>query len=129
MAREFLGKGWKFPVFIDEDGIIQMSQFEDDIREAIRIILGTSKGERVMHLDFGCDLQDCVFAPTNTATVGMIKDSVKEALLLWEPRIEVRNVDVSFDKSQEGKVVISIDYFVRAVNNEFNLVYPFYLNE
>jgi phage baseplate assembly protein W len=129
MAREFLGRGWKFPICLDEDGKIETSQFEDDIREAIGIILGTSKGERVMHPDFGCGIQDLVFATLNTSTIGMIKDSVKEALVMWEPRIDIKNIDVSIDKSNDSKVLVSIDYYVRAVNNEFNLVYPFYLKE
>lgn len=132
MAREFLGKGWKFPICLDESGKltkIKMSQLEDDVREAIGIILGTSKGERIMHSDFGCGVQDLIFAPLNTATMGMIKDSVKSALVMWEPRIDVKNIDVSVDETEESKVLISIDYNVRAVNNEFNLVYPFYLKE
>jgi phage baseplate assembly protein W len=132
MAKEFLGKGWKFPICLDESGQftkIRMSQLEDDVREAIGIILGTSKGERVMHSDFGCGVQDLTFAPLNTATMGQIKDSVKGALVMWEPRIDIKNIDVSIDESEEGKVLISVDYYVRAVNNEFNLVYPFYLKE
>lgn len=135
MAREFLGKGWKFPICLEESGKtpettkIRMSQLEDDVREAIGIILGTSKGERIMHSDFGCGVQDLIFAPLNTATMGMIKDSVKGALIMWEPRIDIKNIDVSIDESVESKVLISIDYYVRAVNNEFNLVYPFYLKE
>jgi hypothetical protein len=132
MAREFLGKGWKIPICLDESGKltkIRMSQLEDDVREAIGIILGTSKGERVMHSDFGCGVQDLIFAPLNTATMGMIKDSVKSALVMWEPRIDIKNIDVSVDETVESKILISIDYYVRAVNNEFNLVYPFYLKE
>ena len=82
-----------------------------------------------MRQDFGCGIYDFVFAPINTATIGMIEASVREALTLWEPRIEVINVNVSADKAEEGKLLISIDYRVRNTNNEFNLVYPFYLKE
>jgi len=129
MAKEFLGKGWKFPVNVDSKGRIEMSEHEQDIQEAIKIILSTSKGERVMRPDFGCGIYDFFFAPINTATLGMIEASVREALTLWEPRIELVNVSVSADKAQEGKLLISIDYRVRTTNNEFNLVYPFYLKE
>jgi phage baseplate assembly protein W len=129
MAKEFLGKGWKFPVNVDTKGKIEMSQHEQDIKEAIWLILSTSRGERVMRPDFGCGIYDFVFAPINTATMGMIEASVREALTLWEPRIELVNVGVSADEAQEGKLLISIDYRVRTTNNEFNLVYPFYLEE
>jgi phage baseplate assembly protein W len=129
MAKEFLGRGWKFPVIVDAKGKIEMSEYEEDIKEAIWIILSTAKGERVMRHDFGCGIYEFVFAPINTATIGMIEASVREALTLWEPRIELINVNVSAEKAEEGKLLISIDYRVRNTNNEFNLVYPFYLKE
>jgi len=129
MAKEFLGQGWKFPVDARSTGQIGMSKYETDIREAIWIILGTSKGERVMRQDFGCGIHDFVFATINTTTTGMIVASVREALTMWEPRMEIISVDVSTDRADEGKLLISIDYRVIRTNNEFNLVYPFYLRE
>lgn len=129
MAKEFLGTGWKFPVNVDRSGEIEMSSYEEDLKESIRIILGTSKGERVMRPDFGCGIYDFVFAVINTQTTGMIEASVREALVLWEPRIEIKMVTVTVDKAEEGKLLISVDYRVRSTNNEFNLVYPFYLKE
>lgn len=129
MAKEFLGRGWKFPVTVSSAGRIRMSEYEEDIKEAIRIILSTSKGERVMRPDFGCGIYEFVFASLNTATLGMIETSVREALTLWEPRIDLVNVSVSEAEAEEGKLLISIDYRVRTTNNEFNLVYPFYLTE
>jgi phage baseplate assembly protein W len=129
MAKEFLGRGWKFPVNVSLAGKILMSEHEEDIKEAIWIILSTSKGERVMRQDFGCGIYDFVFATINMATLGLIEASVREALTLWEPRIELVNVEISTDKAEEGKLLISIDYRVRSTNNEFNLVYPFYLKE
>jgi phage baseplate assembly protein W len=127
--KDFLGRGWKFPVKVDACGNIAISQHEQNIREAMEIILSTAKGERVMQPDFGCGIFDFTFAALNTATAGMIEASVREALTLWEPRMEVDKVDVSADKSEEGKIIICINYKVRATNNEFNLVYPFYLKE
>lgn len=129
MTKEFLGRGWKFPVNTDLKGRIEMSEYEEDIREAIWIILSTSKGERVMRPDFGCGIYDLVFDYINITTMGMAENSVKEALNLWEPRIELINVNASPDKEKEGKLIINIDYNVRTTNNRFNLVYPFYLLE
>ncbi len=129
MAKEFLGKGWKFPVNVDAQGEIHMSEYEQDIKEAIWIILTTSKGERVMRPDFGCGIHDYVFTVINTTTLSLIENSVREALVLWEPRIEVLAVDISREKINEGQLLVSIDYRVRTTNNRFNLVYPFYLTE
>jgi len=129
MAREFLGSGWKFPVKADSGGKIAASQYEEDVKEAIEIILSTSKGERVMRPDFGCGIYDFVFATPNAATRGMMEESVKESLMLWEPRIIVKDVEIHEESSDNEKILISIFYSVRATNNEFNLVYPFYLKE
>jgi uncharacterized protein len=106
-----------------------MSEFDDDIRESIRIILSTSKGERVMRPDFGCGIHDFVFASINTTTIGLVESSVREALTRWEPRIELLKVLVSTEESNVGRLLVGIDYRVRGTNSEFNLVYPFYLTE
>jgi len=129
MAKEFLGVGWAYPVRTSLNGDIAMSQFEDDIREAILIILGTAKGERVMRPDFGCGIHDLVFAPINTATITLVQNSVREALTVYEPRIELMRVEVLSDRADEGKLLVDMDYRVRSTNNRFNLVYPFYLKE
>lgn len=130
MAKEFLGKGWKFPVLVEGlTGKLAMSAYEQDIREALWIILSTAKGERVMHPDFGCGIHDFVFASLNISTMGMIESKVREALLCWEPRIEILRVEVSLEKADAGKLEVQIEYRVRTTNNQFNLVYPFYLNE
>jgi phage baseplate assembly protein W len=129
MSREFLGKGWKFPVSVNSQGEVEMSEYEQDIKEAIWLILSTAKGERVMRPDFGCGIHDFVFASINTANIGLIESSVREALTTWEPRIELKDVNVSTEGVGEGQIMISIDYTVRSTNNEFNLVYPFYLTE
>ena len=129
MAKEFLGVGWKYPVGTDLDGKIALSQYEEDIREAILIILGTAKGERVMRPDFGCGIHALVFAPINTATITLVENSVREALIVYEPRIELIRVEASAERADLGQLLVNIDYRVRVTNNRFNLVYPFYLKE
>lgn len=123
---DFLGRGWKFQVSV-EDGEIASSEGEDSIKESIKIILGTAKGERVMRPDFGCDINEIVFAPINTSTGTLIDFHIREALLIWEPRIDLLNVHVSPDENEKNKLVINIEYMVKASNTKSNLVYPFYL--
>jgi phage baseplate assembly protein W len=129
MAEEFLGIGWTFPIQVNEESRISMSEYEKDIKEAIWIILSTSKGERVMRPDFGCGIHEFVFSVMNTATITLISNSVKEALTIFEPRIQVTRVEVSSETISEGKLMIEVEYRVRTTNNRFNLVYPFYLSE
>jgi uncharacterized protein len=128
MAKEFLGVGWKFPVNVDTPtGKISMSEYDKDIQEAIWIILATAKGERIMQPDFGCGIHNLVFATLSMATIGSVELNVREALTRWEPRIDVDEVKVSAEQNNIGKLLIDINYRVRKTNNEFNLVYPFYL--
>lgn len=129
MAREFLGTGWQFPVTTDRKGDVELSTGVDDIEESIRIVLGTAKGERVMRPEFGCGIHEYVFGSTNATTLNLVEAAVEDALVEWEPRIEVSNVDASADRIAEGLLSISIDYRVRSSNTEHNLVYPFYLAE
>ena len=130
MEIDFLGKGWRFPAQVNPTtGRIDISKYEQDVREAIWIILTTARGERVMRPDFGCGIHDLVFDPISAATVGEVESNVREALINWEPRIEIINLEVSDEESFNGKLLINLDYRVRTTNNEFNLVYPFYFVE
>lgn len=123
---DFLGRGWKFPVALKE-GKIASSEGEDSIRESIRIVLGTSRGERVMRPDFGCRIDELVFAPNDTSTATLIAVNITEALEKWEPRIEVLNVNAVPDEEEGNKLNINIEYMVKSSNSKNNLVYPFYL--
>ena len=129
MSKDFMGVGWKFPVGVDPSGNVAFSKYEEDIKEAIIIILSTAKGERVMHPDFGCGIHGMVFQTINMSTLSLIEMTVREALTQYEPRIALVNVNVSADQAENGILLISIDYMVRSTNNQFNIVYPFYLNE
>jgi phage baseplate assembly protein W len=130
MAQKFLGVGWKFPVEVNmKEGKVALSKYEDDIKEAIWIILSTAKGERVMRPSFGCGIHEMVFQTLNMENLSIIERTVREALTLYEPRIEIARIDINLDQAQLGKLLIGIDYTVRSTNNQFNIVYPFYLNE
>lgn len=129
-GKEFLGRGFHFPVQADSaTGRVMMTSFEDDIREAVYIILMTRKGERLMRPDFGCGIHDFAFESMDYTTISQMEKSVKDALVLWEPRIRDIEVSLSYDGQENGKVNIHISYVVRSTNNPYNLVYPFYLNE
>lgn len=124
MAQSFLGTGWSFPIAPDAIGELEYAAYEESVRQAVWIILGTAKGERVMRPEFGCGIHDLVFERNTVSTAGKVTQSVREALLMFEPRIELVDVSVV---PQNDVMQISVDYRVRATNNAFNLVFPFYL--
>lgn len=126
MSDAFLGVGWAFPVAADGDRIA-VAVSEESIRDSLWIILGTARGERVMRPDFGCGIHDLVFATNSATTLGRVVREVHDALVRWEPRVEVLNVDAAPDPALPARLLIRVDYRVRTTNNQFNLVYPFYL--
>jgi phage baseplate assembly protein W len=127
VAEQFVGAGWGFPLRIDATGGIALVRRDQEIAEAMRIVLGTAPGERPMRPEFGCAVHDYVFAPADEDTAGRIAFEVRRSLDRWEPRIDVEDVVVSFDGREEGTVSIDVRFTVRGTNNPRNLVFPFYV--
>ncbi|RKN35821.1 GPW/gp25 family protein [Streptomyces hoynatensis] len=127
MARQFVGAGWAFPPRTDATGRIALVSGDREIEEAIRLVLATSPGERPMRPEFGCRLHDYVFAPADAGTAGQLAAEVRRALDRWEPRIEVADVVVRFDETDDGVLYLDIGYSVRGSNDPRNLVFPFYV--
>lgn len=126
MSDAFIGRGWAFPVRTDATGGIALVSKDQEIEEAIRLILGTAPGERPMRPDFGCRIHHYVFASADATTAGLLEIEVKQSLLRWEPRIQVLKVDVTFDMDNVATAYIDITYRVRTSNDPRNLVFPFY---
>jgi phage baseplate assembly protein W len=130
MSKEFLGRGWKFPIEVDAStGRIKQTEHEDDIAEAIRIIIWTAKGERLMRPDFGSGIDRYLFEGNDDTTLRLIEAEVDEAIRMWEPRVHEVQVQVERDQAHEERLLIHVQYEVRNTNNLFNQVYPFYLYE
>ena len=127
MDSDFLGVGITFPMELNELGKVKMSRYEEAVRQSVWIILGTAPGERLMRPDFGCGIHNLVFAPNSAATIGKVVSEVTSALIEWEPRIDVLDVNAAPDDNQANLLLIQISYQVRTTNNRFNLVYPFTL--
>lgn len=129
-VNSFLGRGFKFPIQVDEmTGKMKTSAYEEDIKEAIYLILMTKKGERIMNPEFGCGIYDYAFGTLDYTSLSMMERSIREALALWEPRIIDVEVNLTIDDEKDSCVLISVDYTVRSTNNPYNLVFPFYMNE
>ena len=127
MSEEFIGSGWAFPLKVDAGGRIALVDGEREIRESIRLILGTAPGERPMRPEFGCKVHNYVFASPDADTTGRIAYEVRESLLRWEPRIDVEDVTVTVDQEDPTVVYIDVGYSVGDTNDVRNLVFPFYL--
>lgn len=127
--KAFLGIGWAFPFGLAADGEVATVRHEVDVEQAIRIILGTNPGERVMRPDFGAGLDDFLFEPITAGTLERVRRRVEEALIDFERRIDVLRVEVKPGGAPVNRLDIFIDYRVRSTNALQNLVYPFYFEE
>ena len=70
MTDKIIGKGWAFPPQIDARGSVALVSKETELNQAIRIILATPLGQRVMRPRFGCRIHELVFMPNNSETAG-----------------------------------------------------------
>lgn len=127
MNEEFIGRGWAFPLRVDATGGIALVGREQEIEESIRLILGTSPGERPMRPEFGCRIHEYLFSSADSETAGAIAREVRSALQRWEPRIDVADVNVTFDAREATLLYINVGYSIKATNDRRNLVFPFYV--
>lgn len=127
MGESFVGRGWSYPLGTDASGSIALSSEDQDLQRAIRLILATAPGERPMRPGFGCGIHEYVFAPADATTAGRIAVEVKRSLKFWEPRIDVRGVDVTVDQFSRNTLYINIAYEKKGSYDPRNLVFPFYL--
>jgi phage baseplate assembly protein W len=126
VAHEFVGRGIAFPLRVSTTGGLATVTDDDEVRESIRLVLGTAYGERPMRPEFGCGIHDFVFAPSNATTAGRVAYEVRMSLERWEPRITVDDVRVTFDSEDTAVMYIAVTYAIRGTNDPRSLVFPFY---
>jgi phage baseplate assembly protein W len=104
------GRGISFPPRVGRDGRIAWSEGEQNVREAIRVILMTEEQERLNLPSFGGSLGHYLFEPNTVATRHQIGDRITRALAAWEPRITVDSVDVVPDPQDAQGAIATITY-------------------
>ena len=125
MTDDFIGRGFPFPLRIDERGSMALVGGIEELERSMSVVISTAPGERPFRPRFGCRIWELMFEPINEATMGLMEMYVEEALRMWEPRVDIEQVLVE-PASVDGAVMVSISYVVRATNDRRNLVYPFY---
>ncbi|HEX7472664.1 MAG TPA: GPW/gp25 family protein [Candidatus Limnocylindrales bacterium] len=126
-SLDLIGRGWAFPLGVDARGGIALAEGDEEIRQAILLILRTRRGARVMRPEFGCRIWELLFAPNDSSTWTLAGHHVREALGWWEPRIEVEDVRATVDPGNQGAMDVEVDYTIRATHDRRSLVFPFYL--
>jgi hypothetical protein len=128
--KDFLGTGWSFPPTFDNISYtVEMVSNDTDIRQSLWVLFSTALGERTMVPEYGSGLEKMVFRVLSTTLISQMKSMVQLAILNWEPRIDVDEVQIQTDATYDGRVLINVIYTIRKTNTRSNLVYPFYLTE
>ncbi|MEM1407418.1 MAG: GPW/gp25 family protein [Bacteroidota bacterium] len=128
-SKAFLGRGWKFPVSFKKGYKgTELSQYEQDIKESLIILLSTIRGERVMNPGYGTNVRDLIFEPLDVSTGTLVAEEVKKAILIHEPRVFVDKI-TPIQEELNGFLELTIDYIIISTNTRSNLVFPFYQNE
>jgi phage baseplate assembly protein W len=126
MSQDFVGAGWAFPLGVNASGGIALARRDSELEQAMRLILATYPGERPMRPDFGSRLRDFVFRSATIDTAAELSQEVHNALIRWEPRVDIKAVDVTVDPHERNKLYIDIQYALKNTNDFRNLVFPFY---
>lgn len=130
LNNSFLGTGWGFPPeFNKKEGTVRLVSGEADINESLFVLMATVPMERVMQPAYGCGLKLMVFESINESTITLLKDTIRRAVLFFEPRITLNEIEIDQEQAQEGVLYIQLNYTVRTTNSRSNMVYPFYFLE
>jgi uncharacterized protein len=127
MGKEFIGKGWRFPIVPGPTGELAYTSADDNVEHSLRVLLLTRVAERVMRGDFGSRLGEMVFRPGSEQNLRAIEREITTVLQRSEPRVEVLSVRAEADADDATHVTVSLSYRVRRTNTRESLVFPFYL--
>jgi len=125
----FLGRGWSFPPRFDGHKRLVMVENEADIEESLRLLLATRCGERVMQPAYGTTLHRLVFESANEQVLTEMKDMLKKAVLFFEPRVELVQIEAQISSGDWACLQLLLEYRIRSTNTRHNLVYPLYLDQ
>ncbi len=126
----FLGRGWAFPPRFGAGGSdVEMVTGAAEVAESLQILFATEPGERPMRGAFGSSLSRYMFAEIDQTMLTSVRGAIYDAILAFEPRIEIDALEVVESGDTPGLLTISLLYSLRGTNSRYNLVYPFYIRE
>ena len=129
-GKSFLGRGWSFPPAFGRGGAdVEMVSDAEDVHQSLQILLSTQPSERLMREDYGCDLTSVMFEEADQALINRLSSLISDAILNYEPRVELEKLNIAESQTEPGLLMVSIDYSIKGTNSRFNMVYPFYLKE
>lgn len=115
-------RGFAFPFRINPDtGGVATADEDDKLRQNLIHILLTGGGERLMLRDYGGGLRQILHDPINTNLLTVVRHQLAKALVRFEPRVVLQDLQVS---SEQGTLYVSVQYIVRRTRQVQTLSIP-----
>jgi len=97
---------------------------EDAIKEALKTLIMTDRGERLFQPSLGSDVRATLFDLNTPATAKILEEKIRETILNFEPRAELINIEpvTDYDSNQ---ISITIRFYV--TNREEPVVVTYFL--
>lgn len=104
------GRGLGFPVRVGPDGRLAWSAGEANVRESLRILLLTGRGERLRRPDYGAGLEQFMFEPNTPATWRAIEERIRKTVETHEPRLRIESLEVRADPADPEAALATLAF-------------------
>ncbi|OWO84284.1 phage baseplate protein [Photorhabdus luminescens] len=121
ILADIYGRGWAFPpqFFIKDDTDpeiltgVKIAEGAENVRQSIKILFLTEPGERIMREDYGCGLNDYLFANISDELMAELQTRIEERVLRYEPRANITTIEVSQKTNLPNTLHIQVTYALR----------------
>jgi len=93
----------------------------ESIKNNIRLLLQTHRGERVFQPNLGMDLRSLIFEPLTEDITIQIENNIVDVFSRWLPFVDLRNINVN-RRDDLNQVNINIDFNIRRAPNSLESV-------
>ena len=93
----------------------------ESIKNNIRLLLQTHKGERVFQPNLGMDLRSLIFEPLTEDITIQIENNIVDVFSRWLPFVDLRSIQVD-RRDDLNQVNINIDFNIRRAPNNLESV-------
>lgn len=129
VARLFTPKTKKVTIYQDFKKDLEKSPLsqdltvnkdEDAVKESIKNLILTDRGERLMQPSLGGNITAMLFENVTPAVLKLIEDNIRTTITLYEPRAELQNVAVS-SNIDDNTVKVRITFYIKNVEQPIDL--------
>lgn len=91
---------------------LALKRDEEAIKESLKNLILTDRGERLMQPNIGSDVRVSLFENATPATLKILEERVRDVINNYEPRVSIIDIDVT-SLYDNNRVQITIYFYVR----------------